>query len=66
MTFDYNRERLRKEKDRCDTVYQCNVKYQNESRSTKRYTIPKYLIEEYINCSDKDYFLKKYNICEVV
>ena len=63
MTFNFNRERIRKEQDANNTTYQSTTKYQQESKSTGEWVVPKELIEQYISCPDKTEFLHKYGRC---
>jgi hypothetical protein len=66
VTFDYNRERLRKEKANYDVEFQSTTKYQQESKSKKKYKIPLDKIQGYLNASDKNTYLLKYAKCEVI
>jgi hypothetical protein len=58
--IDANRERMRKEKANYDVSYQSTTKYQQESKSTKQWVVPKELIEQYMACTDKTSFLQQY------
>ena len=59
---DANRERMRKERANHDVSYQATVKYQQESKSTKKWVVPKNLIEQYMTCLNKSEFLQQYGI----
>ena len=62
MTTDFNRERIRKEQDANNTTYQSTVKYEQECKSTKKWVVPKDLIEQYMTCLDKTKFLQQYGV----
>ena len=62
MTFNFNRERIRKEQDVHNTTYQSTTKYQQESKSTAKWRVPKELVEQYMACPNKTEFLHKYGI----
>jgi phage pi2 protein 07 len=63
VTFNSNRERMRKELDRKDTIYQCYVKYPKECKDNGSVKLTAEEMEEYINAVDKDDYLKKIGKC---
>ena len=62
MAINATRQRLMKEKANYDVDFQSTTKYQQESKSTKEWRVPKELVESYMNCSDKTEFIHKYGI----
>jgi hypothetical protein len=49
-----------KERANYDVDYQCTTKYQQESKSTKQWVVPKELVDLYLKAVDKTAFLHKY------
>ena len=58
MTFNANRERLRKENDRHNTNYQVYHRYPRECKYNGCRHLTQDEMQQYINAVDKDLFLK--------
>lgn len=62
MAINATRQRLMKEKANYDVDFQSTTKYQQESKSTAKWRVPKELVEQYMACLNKTEFLHKYGI----
>jgi hypothetical protein len=58
VTFDYNRERIRKEQGAYDTLKQATVKYNSECKYNGSRHLTKEEINEYMKAVDKNKYLK--------